>query len=332
MDMSGSLKSYSFQFRKILRNQKNLEKRKNLNLKIKNDKNIILQELHFKELFKILQIHFTNPAHPIFLAKTLYREYFLQKYQKKMEGIFNYNDNENHEQIKKILSLLVRDFKTFANIFSETIIHFYNLIKYNVLFKDSCLITRDMIYNLTLNGLYFEEIFEFLEKIHKKMLSKDLAILKEKFDMMGQRNPENFGISPKFCLNEKSFEKFHQKPIQDDYIFIPYIKTVECLKEIMLLKSPTQKLEQIFKTVDMLFQEIKEFYEGFNEIMEEEISGDDMLSLFIFIIVKSNIPELLIHCKILDLFMTNNQINSITGYYVSTIQVALTYICKQELF
>lgn len=329
MEMSGSLKSYSFQFRKILRNKKNPDKQKNINLKIKNDKNFILQELHFKELFKILQVHFNNSTHPLCIAKTLYRDYFLKKYEKKIEEILNCNEND--EKIQSFLSEIVRDYKTFVNIFSEVIIHFYNLIKYNVMFQDSCLITKDMIYNLTLNGLYFEEIFEFLDKIYEKIFSKDISILKEKFERMENRNPQNFGISPKFCLNERTLEKFNQKSINDNYLFIPYVRTVECLKEIMSLKSPTQKLEQILKTVDMLFQEIKEFYEGFNEIMEEEISGDDILSIFVFIIVKSNISELIIHCKILDLFMTNNQINSITGYYVSTIQVALSYICKQEL-
>ena len=277
-----------------------------------------MQELHCKELIKVLNSHVKNPLNLMYFAKKLFFEYFKKSYEKKL------NENLKNEEIEKYLIIAVRDLKSYIKLITEIIVISYNLNKYRLIFTQN-LITKDCIQSFVLNSFY-NSIGNIFEKTYFMLNNSEIEILKAKMIEYCDFSPQNFDIIDKYCLNERTFKEKSSK----DFIFEPYSKTIENLKEIIEMKSPAEKIEQIMKTAEILYKEINEFYEAFDEKFDEEIGGDDILSIFVYVITKSQCYELYIQCKLIDIFMTNNQINSIAGYYLATIQVGIKYICNMN--
>jgi len=313
LDISLSERSYTLSLKKTLRSRHQSDFNKGMKVGSLGPKERVLQELHFKEFCKTLLLHFNNPWSVTYLAKKVYSEYFQKTYEQKLA-------NDCHsELLEKQLNLAVRDFKTFVRIMSEVIILSYNLGKY-YLINPETLITREAICNLILNDFYSLEMGKIFESAVNKLECQEMDTLKIKMKNFQDLKPENFDIPEKFCLGRK-FENQEE---------IPYSKTIQFLKEIMNLRSPGEKIDHIMKTAASLFREINEFYEGRNEKIEEEMGGDEILAIFVYIVMKTQCCQLIAQSKLIDLFMTSNQMNSIVGYYLATIQVAIKYICTNK--
>ena len=79
------------------------------------------------------------------------------------------------------------------------------------------------------------------------------------------------------------------------------------------------KLRTILKTSENIQLCVKEYYLGINVYFTNNIDADDVLSIFNYIIAKSYIKNMLTHCKLIENFVTSNLLNSISGYYLTTI-------------
>ena len=316
--MSLSEKSYTASLKKTLRSRHQSDFHKVIKSPIIQTKERVMQELHFKEFSKTLLSHFNNMWSLMFLAKKLYSEYFQKNYEEKLKSCHS-------ELLEKELGLAVKDFKTFAKIMTEIVIISYNLGKYNLIFNEN-LVTRDAVLNLILNDFFSWEIGKMFENAVIKLESQEIEILAKKMETMKDVKPESFDVPERYCLNSNDLGLLgdysalneHENPT-------PYYKTINFLKEIFKLKSPGEKIDHIMKTAELLIREIGAFYESDGKL-EEELGGDEILALFVYIVAKTECPQLIVQCKIIDLFMTSNQMNSIVGYYLATIQVAIKYI------
>ena len=61
------------------------------------------------------------------------------------------------------------------------------------------------------------------------------------------------------------------------------------------------------------------------------INADELISIFIFIIIKSQMPELLIHKKIISNFTTKNIKLSTIGYFNITLEESVQYILNSAI-
>lgn len=315
--MSLSDKSYTGSLKKTLRSRHQSDFNKAIRLPVIHSKERVMQELHFKEFSKTLIGHFNNMWSMMFLAKKLYSEYFQKKYEEKLQKCHS-------ELLEKELGVAVKDFKTFAKIMAEIVILSYNLGKYQLIFNEN-LITREAVSNLILNDFFSWEIGKIFENAVFKLETPEIEVLAQKMEAMKDVKPENFDVPGKYCLNSMDFDYSALNENENPGNQIAYFKTINFLKEIFKLKSPGEKIDHIMKTAELLLREIGEFYES-NGKLEEELGGDEILALFVYIVAKTGCPQLVVQCKIIDLFMTSNQMNSIVGYYLATIQVAIKYI------
>ena len=93
-----------------------------------------------------------------------------------------------------------------------------------------------------------------------------------------------------------------------DFISLPYETAIQLLKQIQKYKSPFEKM-LIFAS---LGNEIKNCIDDFWKDMEDYIKPDllgveaeQLMTIFIYIISKAQIKDIVVHCKLIKLFTTS---------------------------
>ena len=109
----------------------------------------------------------------------------------------------------------------------------------------------------------------------------------------------------------------------------PYETAIHLLKQIEKYKAPFEKM-LIFAN---LGNEITSCVNDFWKDMEEYVKGDllgveaeQLMTIFIFILLKAQINDIVVHCKIIQLFTTSVIKSSMIGYYYSNAEASVTYI------
>jgi len=139
-------------------------------------------------------------------------------------------------------------------------------------------------------------------------------------------------LSPKkhitFQINNNSDNYLKDK--EDSYIDMnhlrPYESAIKTFKNIIFYKSPTHKLKIILKTLEKIEKCIQKFYEKFNINFGKQLAGDEILTIFLYVVAKCNIPNLYAHLKFIDNFSTSNVLNSKAGYYNATLQICVSHL------
>ena len=61
------------------------------------------------------------------------------------------------------------------------------------------------------------------------------------------------------------------------------------------------------------------------------IDADELMSIFIYIIIKAQMPNLLIHMKIIKDFTTSITKTTMMGYYFATLEASILFILDFDL-
>jgi len=76
---------------------------------------------------------------------------------------------------------------------------------------------------------------------------------------------------------------------------------------------------------------VNEFWQEFENIIAPNnlnIDADELISIFIYILIKSKIYDLLIHTRIIKDFTTSSSKSTMIGYYYVTLEASLLYILE----
>lgn len=113
--------------------------------------------------------------------------------------------------------------------------------------------------------------------------------------------------------------------------FSPYHDCILALKELAKTRSPINKMKTITACSEIIPQVIDRFYSE-NDLPREHwlLDADQMLSLFCYMIVKADIPNLHAHLFILENFSTSHQKMSVSGYYMSVLGCAVEQLMLNE--
>ena len=90
------------------------------------------------------------------------------------------------------------------------------------------------------------------------------------------------------------------------------------------------KIASISSTIT---KNINNFWKGMEKYINPyylNITADELMIIFLLIIIRSNYPKLLIHEKLIKEFTTRTTKSTTIGYYNTTINAALEYI-KDEI-
>ena len=161
------------------------------------------------------------------------------------------------------------------------------------------------------------------------------------FNFVESYEPQEFGLDPRFCLNMRTIEYLENKhkrkfilPLKDNILYplksslthYPYGKAIAILRTIDQQRSPLHKLKVISKTAKAICTCIKEFYDSINMPDFDKLDGDNTLSVFMYLTSKLKIKDIKAQCDLSLNFTTDNVLNSIIGYYLTTLEACVEYI------
>ena len=130
---------------------------------------------------------------------------------------------------------------------------------------------------------------------------------------------------PEKILGRVSFMRKNK----DDYLSYPYETAIQLLKQIRKYKTPFEKMMIIASISNEITDCINDFWTEMENFIKKDFLGieaEQIMTIFIYIIIQSGITDIFVHCKMIKYFTTCTTKSSMIGYYYSTIEASITYI------
>jgi hypothetical protein len=108
-----------------------------------------------------------------------------------------------------------------------------------------------------------------------------------------------------------------------------YQEAVKLLKSIKKYRVPFEKMMLIASITTEITESVNNFWKDLEKLIPTSllnIDADQLMTIFIFIIIKSQISELLVHSKFVKEFTTSTTRSTMMGYYYTTLEACLIYI------
>ena len=114
-----------------------------------------------------------------------------------------------------------------------------------------------------------------------------------------------------------------------DFLNDPYDTAIGLLKQIEKYKTPFEKMMIIANISNEITDCINDFWQEMEQYIKKDflsIEAEQIMTIFIYVIIKSGISNIFVHCKLIKLFTTCTTKSSMIGYYYSTVEASIMYI------
>ena len=108
-----------------------------------------------------------------------------------------------------------------------------------------------------------------------------------------------------------------------------YEKAIDLLRKVVKRKSPLEKMQTIANVSIEITECINVFWNGRDSIVSStllNLDADDIMSIFIYVIIKAKIYDLLIHSKMIKEFTTSITKSTMMGYYYVTLEASIMFL------
>lgn len=115
----------------------------------------------------------------------------------------------------------------------------------------------------------------------------------------------------------------------------PYNKTIKSLSSLNKYKLPLEKMLLIANMSVGVTNCVNDFWSGMAPSIESsllDINADELMAIFIYMIMKSQMSDLIVHLNMIKEFTTNVTRSSMMGYYYTTMEAAIIYIKSLNSF
>ena len=112
-------------------------------------------------------------------------------------------------------------------------------------------------------------------------------------------------------------------------IRLPYETAIQLLKQIEKYKAPFEKMLIFASLGNEIKSCVDDFWKHMDGYFKTEILGveaEQLMTIFIYIIAKAQISDILVHCRLIQLFTTSVIKSSMIGYYYSNAEASVKYI------
>jgi len=114
---------------------------------------------------------------------------------------------------------------------------------------------------------------------------------------------------------------------------IPYYSAINLLKNLKNYKTPFEKIVILAAISDQITESVSTFWSSMKKYIKKsylDIEADDLKNIFIFIVIKSQIPDLLIESKFVTNFTTSSTQNFNICYNLILMEVSLENISNMD--
>ena len=132
-------------------------------------------------------------------------------------------------------------------------------------------------------------------------------------------------------LNKKFINNSENKnPIKNELSTkTPYFSAIKLLKSITKYKTPFEKIIVLAAISDQIMESANNFWKGMEQYIDKDflfIDGDEFLKIFLFVVIKAQMPEILIECKIINNFISDFTKRFNLAYNYSLLEASIDYI------
>lgn len=139
---------------------------------------------------------------------------------------------------------------------------------------------------------------------------------------------EKVNVFKKAKKKQMLYNQFNEKIVSVP----PFQSAIQLLKSLGSCKVPLEKMmiiatisAEITDAVNLFWKDVEN---NINKPSLLSIDSNQLMAIFIYIILKADIPELMVHSQFVEHFTTPMTKSTMMGYYFSTINGSLKYITK----
>uniref|UniRef100_A0A7M5USU3 VPS9 domain-containing protein n=1 Tax=Clytia hemisphaerica TaxID=252671 RepID=A0A7M5USU3_9CNID len=147
------------------------------------------------------------------------------------------------------------------------------------------------------------------------------------YDCIQKHHPDDVIMKHQYLeLRSKSQKDLGIQACYIDHSLVPYHDAISKLREISLVKLPTQKLRSIILASQNAVKRMNELCSD-----EEVVAGaDEFIDIWVYITIQASVPDLCWDIQYLKAFSNPNYMLSETGYYLSSLEMAAEYIKRLD--
>jgi len=161
------------------------------------------------------------------------------------------------------------------------------------------------------------------ENSQKYHVKPESSSLKKEFKIYSES--EIFSNSIKKNNNNNTSERIDKIKFSEG----PYNQAIKILKSIKRYKVPFEKMILIATISSEITDCVNNFWKKYENVITSSllnIDADELMTIFIYIVIKSQMSELLVHSKFIKEFTTCTTRASMMGFYFTTLEASLIYI------
>ncbi|KAJ7312175.1 hypothetical protein JRQ81_006528 [Phrynocephalus forsythii] len=173
-----------------------------------------------------------------------------------------------------------------------------------------------------LEDVFFAPLWAPLLAVYRNVYKAQEVALSKNMGLYRNMPPSEIGVSPKLLPRANL-------PRGAGGSSYPYSAAVQELMLIPLGTSPQKKLECIVRTLRVICECAEEYCggsEGGPQTAAAAIGADDLLPILSYVVLKSNLPQLVSECAALEEFIHEGYLIGEEGYCLTSLQSALSYV------
>ena len=307
---------------------------------------IINVKKRVKEILKIFKNHISNKDHPIYILIQIFGNKISNIIQQKNNEFktFKNKDKQFKENVKNTCNEMVRHIQNFVIKCQTTLKLMYSkAIDLECFYEEkdeSINIISTVLFNI--DSLY-KNIFQLFSFLLEDEVIKFAKILK----VVQKLTPKDLKIPSKFSLDDETIKLQEEIFAKKKYDFdsninidtiinknpIHYLTaSIKKIKQLDNIKVPYVKMMKIASISSTITKNINIFWKGMEKYINPyflNITADELIIIYLFIIIKSDYPKILIHEKLIQEFTTRTTKSTTIGYYNTTINASIEYINKE---
>jgi hypothetical protein len=108
-----------------------------------------------------------------------------------------------------------------------------------------------------------------------------------------------------------------------------YEQAIKMLKSVRKYRVPFEKMMIIATISSEITDCVNNFWKDMENVITSSllnIDADELMTIFIYIVIKSHMTDLLIHSKLIKEFTTSTTRSTMVGYYYTTLEASLIFI------
>lgn len=186
--------------------------------------------------------------------------------------------------------------------------------------------------NIKENSFVYRDLSEYSNSEHQDFYEVNTEENKNSENIDQTPKDSNLSLSEKLKTSKSSEKsntnsKFYFFQNKEKY-FVPAITSLE---SICSVKSPLNKIKVLKKTIQKIYFCIHSFYKENNLTLPNELDHFEIIAIFLYVIIKSNVINFFAECAFIENFTLCNIFESIGGYYYVIFRIILEFFAEIDV-